>query len=135
MTANVYVPTLSTDEWVNNSMKTADYLLSWFFLSEYSQTYLYIGEISSLPYILHTTQGDMVQAATLTRETLKKYFSRHFNNVVVEVSEVPNDADPSAGQLKIYLKFTDKEDKEFVLGKMLEISNMTIKRIIDINNG
>ena len=135
MNAKVLLPTLSDDGWVNASIKTADYLLSSFFISDFSQTYIYHGNVSSLPYIIQANQGDILKTCGETRNVLETYFSRYFNNVVVEVTEVPNKEDPTAVGLGIYIKFTDTDNKEHILGKILEIANTSIKKIIDINNG
>jgi len=127
-------PTLSEDGWVSSPMKICDYLLSWFFLSDYSQSYIYHKSISSLPWILLETQKDINQTVTLTQQTLYLYFSRYFDKVLVEVSEVPNIEEPSKGQISIYIKFTDKNGKEHVVGKMLHIVDTTIEKIISIIN-
>lgn len=135
MSSKVYYPSLSEDGWVNSSIKVADNLLSDFFLSEYSQSYIYNGTISSLPWIIQHTQGDMTKTITLSEKTLSEYFSKYFNNVVVEVAEVLNSEDPSKGQISIYISFTDSENKQHNVAKMLEIADMKIQQVININNG
>ena len=135
MTTNILLPSLSEDGWVSSSIKKADYLLSHFFLSDYSQSYVYHKQVSSLPWILLETQGDITNTVSLTQQILSNYFSRYFNNVVVEVMEVPNTESPSKGQISIYIKFTDFENKEIVIGKMLQITDTKIEKIITLNNG
>ena len=134
MASKVYYLSLSEDAYVNNSTKVADYLFSDFLLSDYSQTYLYLGHVSSLAWILQDTQGDMSRTTQSVQTTLVDYFTRYFNNVVCEVTEVPNQTDPSSAQISIYLKFTDTENKEFVLGKLIDVIDTKIAKIIDINN-
>ncbi len=135
MTTNKKMPSLSEDGWVNNSIKTCDYLLSHFFLSDYSQSYIYHGQVSSLPWIIQQTQGNMSRTVSLTQQTLSGYFSRYFNNVVVEVSEIEDANNPSKGEITIYVKFTDAENKEYVVGKLLHITDLTISKIINLSNG
>lgn len=135
MSSKVLFPSLSEDAWVSNSVKTADNLMSHFLLSDYSQTYLYKGLVSSLPWIIQNTQGDMTRTLQLVQATLVTYFTRYFNNVVCEVTEVPNTTDPSKGQISIYLKFTDTENKEYVLGRLITIIDTKISEIINISNG
>lgn len=129
------IPALSEDGWVFDSIKLADYLLSHFFVSDYSQSYIYNKHVASLPWIILDTQGDITRTITVTRETLSTYFSRYFKNVIVEVMEVPNEAEPSKGQISIYVRFTDSENKEFVLGRLIKIANTTIEKIITLSNG
>ena len=131
----ILYPSLSEDGWVSSPEKTADYLMSTFLVSDYSQTYLYKGLVSSLPWILQDNQGNIARACTAVRDTLNTYFSRYFNNVVVEVNEVENTESPTKGQMSIYVKFADKTGKEHVLGKLLKLADSIVESIITINNG
>lgn len=135
MNAKVLLPSLSDDGWVNGSIRTADYLFSHFLLSDFSQSYIYNGFVVSFPYILQNTQGNMIDTVDQTNRALETYFTKYFNNVVVEVTEIPNEAEPSAASISIYVRFTDTTGKEFVLGKLLELNNTIVKKIIDLNNG
>lgn len=136
MSSKVLLPTLSGDGWVNSSLKVADYLLSHFFLSDYSQTYFYEGYVASMPWIIQDTQGDMSKTCKVVQETLSTYFTRYFNDVVVEVTDVTDETnDPSRGQISIYLNFTDTENKQYTMAKLINIIDSKIKSIIDINNG
>jgi hypothetical protein len=135
MADGILFPSLSEDGWVDSSIKTADYLLSHFFVSEFSQTYIYNGTISSLPWIIQNKQGNVQETAKEIQYTLVDYFSRYFSNVQVDVYDVTSEDNPSKGEISIYIKFIDKDNKEYVFGKLLEIADMTINKIIDINNG
>lgn len=135
MSSKAFLPSLSVDGWVNSSIKTADYLFSHIFLSDYSQTYLYTGFVTSLAWIIQATEGNMAETIRLTQLQLGEYFTRYFNNVVVEVTEVENIENPSKGQISIYLRFTDTENKEYVLGKLLTIIDSKITEVVNINNG
>jgi hypothetical protein len=135
MAGEIMFPSLSEDGWINSSMKIADYLLSHFFVSDYSQSYLYITHVSSLPWIIQKNQSDIPKTCSEIQSTLVNYFTRYFENVEVEVIDVTNAETPSKVELTIYLKFMDKDNKEYVFGKLLEIADMTITKIIDINNG
>ena len=50
--AKKVLPTLTVDGFVNSVPQTCDYLLAYFFLSQYSQSNLYYGKVSSLAYII-----------------------------------------------------------------------------------
>ena len=128
-------PSLSEDGWVTSPDKTADYLLSCFIVSDYSQTYMYTGEVSSLPWILQDTQGDMTRTLVDVRLTLSKYFSRFFDSVNVDVTEIPNVENPTKAQISIYVKFKDKSGKEHILGKLLQLSDTIVESVVTINNG
>lgn len=129
-----FYPSLSEDGWVNNSVKIADKLLSDFFISDFSQTYLYSGAVSSFPWIIQNKQGNITETAALVQSTLNVYFSRYFNNVVVESQDQTSADSPSKGQITLYVKFTDDDGIEYVVGKLLEIADMNITKIINLNN-
>jgi hypothetical protein len=134
MSEMVLYPSLSEDGWVDNSITKADNLLSDWFVSDFSQTYLYTGAVSSLPWLIQDNNGDLVSTAKAARTNLNYYFSQYFNSVVVETSASSSTDSPSKGNLSIYVKFTDSNGKEFIVGKMLSIANMKITDIININN-
>lgn len=50
MAAQKVIPSLSKDGWVSSGRTILDYLLSYYFLTDYQQTYLYYGNLTSLPY-------------------------------------------------------------------------------------
>lgn len=129
------MPSLSEDSWCFSGVKIADYMLAHFFLSDYSQTYIYFGQVSSLPWIITDNQGNIGATCAATQRTLQTYFSRYFNNVVVEVSEEPNVDEPSKAQMSIYVKFTEEDGTTQVVGKMLTINDTVIEKIINISNG
>jgi hypothetical protein len=133
MTSKVLYPSL-THGWANNTLSVADNLLTCFILSDYSQTYLYKGMVSSLPWIMHEAQDNVSGMLDLITVTLTNYFNRYFNNTEVEVKDVTDPLTPSKGALSIYVKFTDTTNQEFVLGKMLSIIDSKIKEVININN-
>lgn len=135
MSKPILFPSLDQQGWVSSSSSIADFIFSHFFVSDYSQTQLYLGEVTSFPWILVQNQNDMIQAASATRVALSRYFSRYFNNVAVEVSQGPDPTNPSKVQFTIYVSFTDGEGKDYVLGKLLEVMESKISKVININNG
>lgn len=135
MTAKVKYPSLSIDGWVNSSIKTADYIFSDFLTSQYSQSYLYYGNISSLSYILQKSHGNISSAIENVRSSLSNYFGKYFNSVLVEVNERVNNENPSFGAIEIYVQFTDSLGKSYSLGKLAEIADTKIVKVINIING
>ncbi len=131
----VYFPALDMEGWVTSGVHIADYIFSHFFLSDYSQTQLYLGHVSSLSWILQTHQNDIRKIVSTTENTLRSYFQRYFNNVVAEVTY---DADPtnlSKLELTIYVSFEDSDGKQHTLGRLLNVINSKIAKVKKINNG
>lgn len=128
------LPSLSTDGWVFATAEKADYLISHFFVAEFSQTQLYVGYVSSFPKIIQNNQGNMTRTIEDLKSTLTSYFSRYFTNVVIDVSykEVPEKS--GKVQIDLYVSFVDHENKKFVLSRLVDINNTKIERILKINN-
>lgn len=134
MTENYLLPTLSQEGWVQSTAEQADYLLSHFFTSLYSQTYLYNSNVSSFQWIIQNSQGDMEKTKSKLTSVLTAYYGRYFDNVEVNVTHEQIPEESSQVNLTIYVYFIDKTGKEFVLGKTLEMLNSKISKIISINN-
>lgn len=126
------VPSLSTDGWVRSTPMKCDYLISHFFLSERSRTYLYKDQISSLPWILQNNKDDINAITEQTQNTLEKYFGRYFPEVVVQVKHKLEDAGKYA--LMIYVSVVDHEGKEFSLGRLANVVNSKMIKVADLNN-
>lgn len=130
------IPSLSEDGWVTTPIKMADYVLSYFFTSDYSQSYIYNNKISSLPWILQNTQGNMHNTLIDMHDTLNTYFSKYFNNVIVEVLDATDPNSTSKAAISIYLSFTGNDGVVYSLAKLLNLGdNLTIQKIITLNNG
>lgn len=131
------VPALSADGWVQSSKERADYLLSHFYLSDYSQTHLYTGNVSSLSYIMTTYGHDKYLLQTNLQKTLQDYFVRYnFKNVIVDINIVDETPDSNKQILKIYMGFTDEEGQEITLENILSIINGKFAKVVSkVNYG
>lgn len=128
------LPTLSDDGWVSDSRKKADYLLAHFFESDYSQTALYLGNVSSLSWVMQEGNNDMPKTVRLLRDTINDYLSRYFESVETEVSVNEANQPSSYVYLNIYIGFTDSEGKEYTLSRLLETIDGKLNKVIKNNN-
>lgn len=134
MSNNILLPSLSPDGWVQSTAEQADYLISHFFEAEYSQTHIYEGYVSSFPWLIRQYQSDMTGLTSATMDTLSRYFGAYFDNVQVDCAV--NEIIPASSQinLSIYVAFTDKNGKDFILSRALDILNSKIAKVIALNN-
>jgi hypothetical protein len=128
------VPSLSDDGWVLSSALRANYLMSHFFLSEYSQTSLYPDQVSSLPYIIQQNQGNISKTSTAIRSTLAGYLTKYFNDVNTQVDFVQDEINSTKYRIRIYVTFTDNDGITYNLGKLAVVENSKISSIADLNN-
>ena len=128
-------PSLTEDGWITNPISISNYILSDFFLSDNSQDYVFNGNIASMAWCIHEGQGDVQDTAELIKIQLRNCFSRYFQSVEVSASDSTDEADPSVGKINLVILFTDHSGKAYNLAKLLEISDMKVRKIINILNG
>ena len=135
MVSKTLHPTLDTDGWVDSPIKCADYLLSHFFLSDYSQTAHFPGLVASFAWILQRYQGDYSRILEETQSTLSAHFEKQFSNVEVQVSDIPNPDSINQKQLSLYVVFTDTTGTEYNLARIVQYAdNLKVTNIIAVNN-
>lgn len=125
---------MSSDGWVFESLHMADYLMSDFFLSEYSQTALYPRTITSLPYIIEENKGDPSGTAAKIEDGLTIYFSRYFTNVTVQASYRNDPTSGTKAIIDVFIEYMDSEGKTHSFAKGAEMIDGKFNKIVEINN-
>lgn len=131
-----HIPTLSSVGWEKNLAKKADRLMAYFFISQYSQSYLYRGKIMSLPYIVQQYGKSPSQLQTALNDNLTAYLERYFELSSVDVSyDTSAKKDRYGYEVKVDVVVIDDLGVKYSLGKLIEISNGLSFKIMEINNG
>lgn len=135
-TSVIPVPTLSTQGWVRDPVGKFDFLLAHFFLSDYNQTFLYRGHVTSLPRIIEKHGSDMAAVINDLRTSLSAYMASYYDAVEVEVTPAtPLDIDPrSKIELTLSIGVSDK-GTHAIYGRLLQGDNAKIDQIVKLNNG
>lgn len=128
------MPSMSTDGWVYDSVHIVDYMMSHFFLAEFSQTALYPGTISSIQYLIEKNQGSPSRTAQAIKETLTLYFERYFKEVTVQTQHRPDATDDTRASIDIFIEYTDDDNVKMSFGKSADIVNGKYSKIVNINN-
>ena len=132
MTSKYLFPALDTDGWVETSVKTADYLLSHFFLSDYSQTFHFKNNVASFSWILQQYQSNLSRIQEETQQTLSSYFSKQFSEVEVQVTEMKKEDSANVHELTLFLVFTDKDGIRHNIARMIKHNGMRVSEIIAV---
>ncbi len=77
--------TLSTLGFVKDAITKFEFLISHFFLSDYNQTYLYYGNVTSLPRIIEENGNNIDGTIYDIKEKLTKYLNRYYDSSQIEV--------------------------------------------------
>ena len=129
------VPSLSPSGWITDIAAKADALMSHFFESNKSQSYIYNNNVSNLQWLIEQYGSDSIDLTTQMTSTLEKYLGRYFDLVTVTVTSDDNAKNLSGSvTIKIHCLVT-QGGVQYSLGKLLQISNSTVTKIFDINNG
>lgn len=134
MTTKHLFPTLDTDGWVETPVKAADYMLSHFFLSEYSQTAHFPGDVSSFSYIVSRFQNDVTAIVAETRRALSLYFSQQFESVEIEVGQQVREDSINIIDLTLFMTFRDQKGEEYNIARMIKYNGLKVAEIIAVIN-
>ena len=130
----MYIPTLSARGWLQDPISTLDLLFAHFLASDYSQTYMYPDNVSSLPYLIHLYGDKPDELVNNIRDTLSKYMGRYFDTVDIDVR-----VDNSNGNIRdvysIILNLSViREDTVYEIGRILRIKDGKFNKVIKLNN-
>jgi hypothetical protein len=133
--ANNPVPTLTAKGWATDMETKADMLLSYYFTSQYSQSNLYRGGISSLQYQLQQWGNNPMSLQNYLQTAISTYLSKYFDSANVLITIV----DPTSQQdQRMTVQVDARVTQNGVtasLGRLVYFLNATIVSIMNMNNG
>lgn len=130
------IPTMSSIGWVSTIEEKGDRAVSYFLTSEYSQSVLYYGNISSLQWLVKTYGHDPIILEREVSEALDGLMARYFENRSVTEVRVLEDSSDTPGKLTIQFSCIVREgNREYSIGRRVQFLNATIIDIAKINNG
>ena len=128
------LPTLTVDGFVHSVPQTCDYLLAYFFLSQYSQSNLYYGKISSLAYIIQENGHDEQTMLLRIQSTLTTLFNRYFDSVEVSANIKRNEDNEAQYEIVTEL-IVRRGDISYNVGRQVSLINSVVQNIAELNNG
>lgn len=127
------LPTLSSSGWIEEVAEKADRVMSYFFVSEYSQSEIFKGNVTSLPHLIQQFGNDpLVLREEVTRK-LQGLLERYFEEAVV-TTEITNEDQP-ASRIDLEISVRVREDGEsYSLAKLVKTVNGKVEEFIRVNN-
>lgn len=126
----IAVPTLSGDGFATDIRKQADALMAYYLASDYSQSNVFLGNIMSLAYQVQEHGHDTFALKQEIERSSEEYLGRHFDTARVTVDI--EDIDDRAQYNIIYNAVVTKAGLSYSLGKLIEIQNNKVVKIINI---
>jgi len=114
----IKVPSLSTDKFIHEPLLKLDTLYTYFLASEFSQTNVYRGNISSLKYIFSNNSDNNKSLISDVDRSLTNFLERYFKEVDVYV-----DYDEDNNEIKVNIKVKEVNGDEATLGNTLSIAD------------
>ena len=133
----MYFPSLSSDNsWLTNPTQIADAVTAHLFLSNHSQTQLYLGNVSSMAYAVQQGTGNIITTIELIKKMLTNYYSRFFTQVEVEVSEYVKLESSLSGNtsLSMYVSFIGDDNKIINISRLFDIQNGKLVKVTNLLN-
>lgn len=113
------IPTLSESGWLTDPKKMLEVTFKHMLAADYSQSTIYLKNVSSIQYIINTNDGNM----GLIKTDLNTMLSRHFNNYFDEVSVKVNSKDVDGLYQELIIDVQVWRDGiEYSLGKSVEFT-------------
>ena len=128
------LPTMSTDGWVDSPTVKADRLFAHFLVSEYSQTALYTGNVSSLAYLIQKNKEAPMSTANEIKTALNVYFSRYYDQVEVDCNWTDVDPEGGKAEIQIYASLIDSDGISISLGRAISIVDSKVQKVAALNN-
>lgn len=129
------VPSLSASGWLSEISEKADALMAYYITSEYSQSYVYAGAITSLIYHIQSSGRNMSALENAVTNGLGSYLRRYFETVDISVStNRPDPNDPNRINLSVDCTIMDNGYK-YSLGREIRTENNRVIKTFDTVNG
>ena len=130
------VPSLSLNGWVSNPREALDLLVSYFFLTNASQSNIYRGEVSSAQEIIQRNANDTQAAASELGVALNRLLRKHYVETFISVEHRLDDASKSSSVVQFILSGTVTDNGvTYQLSKLVETKDGAFLKFVEINNG
>jgi len=128
------LPTLSGAGFTNDGRVKLYKLFAYFIASDYSQTVLYYGNVSSLKYLLMKYGDDFTTLKSEINSTLMSMYRRYFPTVEVNTDVVEENGPDGTVYNKLTIEITciDKDNKEYSLTQDIRYANDIIQELDNI---
>lgn len=124
------VPSLSSEGFITDIRKLADTIIAHYFASDYSQSNVFYGEITSLAYQVQLYGNDPDRLKEEIQSRCTRYLERYFDAAIVNVSINENPGGTKFGYEIVFDATVVKDNVKYNLGRLIEVQNGKMVNII-----
>lgn len=119
--------------YLSDVISISDYLLSCYFKSLNSQSYIYSGNIKSLVWDLAKANNNINELQSRVQQSVESLFRPYFDVVAVSIVVKEDPIEVNSLTLGITIQVTD-ENKNYDIGYQLLLKNSIVQNVMKINN-
>ena len=133
--ANNPVATLTSKGWVADPESKADALLSYIFTSDYSQSNIFRGKITSVQYMIQQWGNSPAHLRNDMAKAIQSYLESNFDAAAVTITVIdPTSADDARLTVRLDAVVT-QNGLTYSLGRLVSFLNSKVVSIMNLNNG
>lgn len=128
------IASLSEDGWVDDPNKMLDYLVSYYILTDAEQSYVFKGELISLPKTYYEHINDPANLAMAMRSDFNRLLENYFSQT--EVVCYAKEDETNTGLFYIFLSASVMDDLgvRYDLNRILKLNESRANNVITYNN-
>lgn len=132
---SVKVPTLSSAGWLETVGQKADRLFAYYLTSEFSQSYLYHNNVTSMTYHIQQYGNRPLELQEVVQRELKAMLNSYFDDVELRVAvDEPAQGDPERINITIDCKVI-QDGVPYSLGRLVKATQSKVIEFMELNNG
>lgn len=123
------VPTISSDGILTGIAQRADRLFAYYRVTQYSQSYIYYGQLFSFPYRIQQYKGNTLTLREEIKSDLEVLFGRHFEITQVDVDiQMQDDQEGGLFNIKIGI-IVGENGIKYSLGNLIKIKDGKVQSV------
>lgn len=126
------IASLSEQAWITDSAKILNNLISYYILTDSTQSVMFQDRLINLPFTYYKFINDPAGMNSAVKIDLETLLSRYFPivDVTTEVKQLTN----TRYGILLYASVVDEESNRIELSKVTEISTTGLRKVIDVSN-
>lgn len=122
--------------WVGGSLEKIDSILNCWLLSDYSQSEVFHGHITSLTKMIAKHGHDPETFVSTSTTALEQFLNRYYDNVLVDITYKYLEENAQGGPYGVTFQFTAVSNGQRInLVAGIEIADSKLSRTMQISNG
>ena len=133
---SISVPTLTASGWVSSIAESVDYLLSYYFTTYKSQSYIHKDSLVSLQYTIEKYGNDHFNLTDKIRSDLEYMLNKYFVITSVDVKVKTDGLNNSTERYEIYITVNIYRDGiHHSVGYLTTLVDSKLLKFVRLNNG